>query len=469
MRNRQGMKSMWVVLALVALAISSTIAVMGADSVTPPLQQDATATPAAEPFADDAAYAEDLWQRLQEANYNENWSTIPGKGELYPGQPPHGALLSTYLNAPAFDALEEQPGEMPNSAIVIKENYHPDETLASVTVMEKRAGYAPDYGDWYWARYGPDGAVQGNGQIASCIGCHGAVRSNDYIFTFVVAPIDVSALAAPPPAETVTATMTATVTVTGTDAAAPAQQATPTPDEEPVEAETVTETSTPSPAATTAGAADDEAADDEIEGSVKPSEAEGPDATTPTAEETEQTDQAAAEGTVTPSPEATSPEEAGDAETDDTATDDEATGDEAEGSVKPSETEGPAAATPTATPETLSSETLISKGEEVYTNYCAACHQPDGEGVAGAYPPLAGNPFVTAEDPTPVLRVVFTGRAGMPHFRDYLTEQEIASAVSYVRNAWENNASVVPVEQVNEVQTEIYSPSEPMQHSGEGD
>ncbi|MEZ4728468.1 MAG: c-type cytochrome [Caldilineaceae bacterium] len=408
MRNRQGMKSIWVVLALVALAVSSTVAVMGANSVTPPLRQDATATPAEGPFADDTAYAEDLWQRLQEANYDENWSTVPGKGELYPGQPPHGALLSTYLNAPALDALEAQPGEMPNSAIIIKENYLPDETLVSVTVMEKRAGYAPDYGDWYWARYGPDGAVQGSGQIASCLGCHGAVRSNDYIFTFVVAPIDVSALTTPSPEAEVTAAE-------------------------------ATETES----------------------------AEGESA------ETEAVETPTSTGTPTPSPETATPEATGTQETGDEAANDEAADEEAEDdgetqAQKPSDQEAEAA-TPMTTPEPLSDEELIAQGEAIYTRVCAACHQADGQGVAGAYPALAGNPFVTGEDPTPMLRVIFTGRAGMPHFRDYLTEQEIASVVSYIRNAWENDAAVVNVEQVNEVQSEIYSPSERMEHRGDSE
>ncbi len=123
-------------------------------------------------------------------------------------------------------------------------------------------------------------------------------------------------------------------------------------------------------------------------------------------------------------------------------------------------------ATPAATAEPLSDDELISRGETVYASYCAACHQLDGQGIGNAYPALAGNPFVTAEDPAGILRVVFTGRAGMPHFRDYLTQQEIAAAVSYVRNGWENDAAVVTLEEVQMVEEEIYSPSEQMDHNG---
>lgn len=122
--------------------------------------------------------------------------------------------------------------------------------------------------------------------------------------------------------------------------------------------------------------------------------------------------------------------------------------------------------TPAATPEPLSDEELVERGSELFSKYCAACHQPDGQGIPNAYPPLDGNAFVLTEDPAPVLRVVFTGRAGMPHFRNAFSDQEIASVVSFVRNAWSNEASVVTVEEARTIEEEIYSPSEPMEHNG---
>jgi mono/diheme cytochrome c family protein len=92
---------------------------------------------------------------------------------------------------------------------------------------------------------------------------------------------------------------------------------------------------------------------------------------------------------------------------------------------------------------------LINQGGNVYMAYCAACHQEGGEGVEGIYPALAGSPFVTAEDPSQVLQVVLIGRGGMPHFQQYLTTDELAAVVSYVRNGWGNNASAVSPEQVS--------------------
>jgi cytochrome c oxidase subunit II len=95
-----------------------------------------------------------------------------------------------------------------------------------------------------------------------------------------------------------------------------------------------------------------------------------------------------------------------------------------------------------------SEQELIEQGEEVYTVSCSRCHQPDGSGVDDVYPELAGNAFVTVREPHPVVDVVVHGRGGMPPFRDALSREEIAAVVSYIRNAWGNQASVVPPGQV---------------------
>ena len=73
---------------------------------------------------------------------------------------------------------------MPNGAIVVKENYGEDkETLMAVTPMYKVQGYNPDAGDWFWAKYGPDGKVETAGKVESCIDCHNAGKAGNYIFT----------------------------------------------------------------------------------------------------------------------------------------------------------------------------------------------------------------------------------------------------------------------------------------------
>jgi len=148
----------------------------------------------------DKAKAADIWKTMQDAKFETAWATIPGKGTFYKGQPPHGALLSTYLNPSAADAMTKKAGKMPDGALIVKENYKEDKTLINIAVAAKVAGYDPANGDWFWAMYGPDGTVAVSGKAAGCINCHGAMRSNDYIFTSELAPITVAAPAAAPAA-----------------------------------------------------------------------------------------------------------------------------------------------------------------------------------------------------------------------------------------------------------------------------
>ena len=50
-----------------------------------------------------------IWGFLQEVDYQDQWELWPGKGELYDGGEPHGALFTTYLNPAAFEALTQEP------------------------------------------------------------------------------------------------------------------------------------------------------------------------------------------------------------------------------------------------------------------------------------------------------------------------------------------------------------------------
>lgn len=94
----------------------------------------------------------------------------------------------------------------------------------------------------------------------------------------------------------------------------------------------------------------------------------------------------------------------------------------------------------------------MALGAQLYTRHCADCHGARGEGVPGAYPPLAGNPSVQQATPLNLVQVVLHGgfapaTAGNP--RPYgmpptpLQDAEIAAVLSYVRQSWGGSAGAV--------------------------
>lgn len=85
--------------------------------------------------------------------------------------------------------------------------------------------------------------------------------------------------------------------------------------------------------------------------------------------------------------------------------------------------------------------------QAAFATHCAACHQEDGKGVEGAFPALAGNPFLQGPAQQAVA-VVLDGRNGMPSFRADLDDRQIATVLSYARSAWGNKAGPITVEQV---------------------
>jgi mono/diheme cytochrome c family protein len=124
----------------------------------------------------------------------------------------------------------------------------------------------------------------------------------------------------------------------------------------------------------------------------------------------------------------------------------------------------------TATATVLPEISLFDRGAKVYRNQCAQCHQADGNGLAGVYPPLVGSEWVTGH-PEVIARILINGLNGpievkgntyngnMPAFGPgglNLKPKEIAGVITYVRQEWGNAASEMSV-QVIEDYLETYS------------
>ena len=95
-----------------------------------------------------------------------------------------------------------------------------------------------------------------------------------------------------------------------------------------------------------------------------------------------------------------------------------------------------------------------TQGEALYRDHCSGCHGEQGQGVPGAYLPLAGNPAVLRPTPANLVQVVLGGAFaastagnprpfGMPPFATALSDEEIAAVLSHVRSAWGNQAGAV--------------------------
>ena len=109
------------------------------------------------------------------------------------------------------------------------------------------------------------------------------------------------------------------------------------------------------------------------------------------------------------------------------------------------------------TPTPLSMPELMAEGGRVYSSICITCHQLDGKGLPGVFPPLAHSDFLMA-DKQRALGVLMHGLKGkvvvngqtfeseMPQLP--LTDSQIAGALTYVRNSWGNKGDMVTVAEV---------------------
>jgi nitrite reductase (NO-forming)/hydroxylamine reductase len=135
-----------------------------------------------------------------------------------------------------------------------------------------------------------------------------------------------------------------------------------------------------------------------------------------------------------------------------------------------SDNEAPAATSDDAVVHTAevaaaSKDELIAKGEAVYLANCSACHQANGAGLKGAFPPLAGSDFLEG-DRKMVMSAALFGLSGpitvngveyngvMPSL-GHLPDEDLAAALTYVLSSWGNTGSAVSVAEVAALRVEL--------------
>lgn len=108
---------------------------------------------------------------------------------------------------------------------------------------------------------------------------------------------------------------------------------------------------------------------------------------------------------------------------------------------------------------------VLAKGKAVYLANCAACHQPNGKGLPGAFPPLAQSDYL-ARDRKAVLATALFGLSGSITVNDqeynsvmpsmgYLSDVDLAAGLTYVLNSWGNSYAAVSVDEVAALRVEL--------------
>jgi mono/diheme cytochrome c family protein/glucose/arabinose dehydrogenase len=124
----------------------------------------------------------------------------------------------------------------------------------------------------------------------------------------------------------------------------------------------------------------------------------------------------------------------------------------------------PGVVVPTVKALTNEQQLLFDSGKQTYAGLCTACHQPTGKGLEGLAPPLAESEWVLG-DPERIVKVVMHGLRGpikvkgvaysydMPA-AGFLTDEQIAGVLTYIRREWDHEAAPVPLDLVQKIRAE---------------
>jgi len=92
------------------------------------------------------------------------------------------------------------------------------------------------------------------------------------------------------------------------------------------------------------------------------------------------------------------------------------------------------------------------RGEDIYMGYCITCHMDKGQGIQGAFPPLANSDYLMA-DKERAIRTILNGLTeeiavnGQVYFGEMapqdLNDQEVADVLNFIMNSWGNNGEIV--------------------------
>ena len=111
-------------------------------------------------------------------------------------------------------------------------------------------------------------------------------------------------------------------------------------------------------------------------------------------------------------------------------------------------------------------------GAALFASACVACHQANGAGLPGVFPPLAGSEWVAGKETT-MAAIVLHGIAGsitvkgsnyagaMPAFKDQFSDEQLAAVLTHVRSQWGNAGSPISAATVATVREQLKARTTP--------
>lgn len=111
----------------------------------------------------------------------------------------------------------------------------------------------------------------------------------------------------------------------------------------------------------------------------------------------------------------------------------------------------------------LKMDIQMEKGKRVYMQNCFVCHQAEGQGLPGVFPPLAKSDFLMA-DKHRAISAVISGLSGPIKVNDKeyngvmppvaLNDEQVANVITYIQNSWGNTSDPVLPEDVSKLRAE---------------
>ena len=102
---------------------------------------------------------------------------------------------------------------------------------------------------------------------------------------------------------------------------------------------------------------------------------------------------------------------------------------------------------------------LLPDGKMLYSANCQSCHQANGEGLPGAFPPLKGSPIVMGDDLELFVTIIMSGYDARPEYAvmnavgsdNNLSPEEVTAIINHEKTSWGNDAKTVTVEEVKKL------------------